>query len=71
MTKLDPLKGKEILRRLEQKGFYIARQKGSHFILRKDSKVCVVPVHGSKDVPVPTLVNIIKQSDLTEDEFLN
>jgi predicted RNA binding protein YcfA (HicA-like mRNA interferase family) len=34
-------------------------------------KTCVVPCHGQRDIPRPTLRNIVvKQAGLTEDEFL-
>ncbi|MGR3311221.1 MAG: type II toxin-antitoxin system HicA family toxin [Candidatus Brocadiales bacterium] len=34
-------------------------------------RICVVPYHGQRDIPRPTLHNIVtKQACLTEDEFL-
>jgi predicted RNA binding protein YcfA (HicA-like mRNA interferase family) len=30
--------------------------------MRKDSNIVVIPFHGSKDIPIPTLKSIIKQA---------
>ena len=70
--KLPVLKAKEVVRLLLRAGFYIHHQTGSHARLlhgtRQDLRV-KVPIH-SKDVPPSLLKRILKQADLTEEEFL-
>ena len=46
-------------------------QRGSHLYLgNEENKTVTVPIHGSKDIPIGTLYNIIvKQAGLTVDEF--
>ena len=54
-------------------GFQIARQKGSHVILRKyisgRKVVTVVPMH--KEVKTGTLLGILELGEISKDEFLN
>ena len=70
--KLPRLSGREIIKILSKQGFIAARQKGSHIILVKESdkgkKAVVVPNH--KEVDKGTLLEIIRQSGLTRNEFL-
>lgn len=70
--KLPRLSGIEIIKILSKKGFMIARQKGSHIILIKESedakRAVVVPNH--EEVDKGTLLEIIRQAGLTRDEFL-
>ncbi len=70
--KLPRLSGREVIKTLSKLGFRIARQKGSHIILVKESakgKIgVVVPNH--KEIDKGTLLEIIRQAGLTKDEFL-
>jgi len=49
-------------------GFEIARQRGSHVVLRKGSHGCVVPNH--KELKTGTLAGILKQAGISYDEFI-
>lgn len=73
MQKLPRLSGKEVIKTLSKAGFSIARQKGSHIILTKQTesgkKAVVVPNH--KEVDKGTLLEIIRQAGLTKEEFLD
>jgi len=55
---------------LKRVGFIEKRQKGSHVILwhEKWKKTTIVALHG-RDIPAPTLKDILKQAGLTEDQF--
>jgi predicted RNA binding protein YcfA (HicA-like mRNA interferase family) len=71
--KLPVLKPKEVIAALLRAGFYVSHQKGSHARLLHHTKPqlhVTVPVH-SKDIP-PTLLKhrILKQANLSEEEFL-
>jgi len=68
MPELPHTSGTEIIKTFQRMGFSIVRQRGSHTVLRKGSKGCVVPVH--KDVAIGTLRNAIKQAGITPEEFL-
>jgi predicted RNA binding protein YcfA (HicA-like mRNA interferase family) len=43
MLKFPRLSGKEIVRALEKLGFRVARQSGSHILMKRGEKGCVVP----------------------------
>jgi predicted RNA binding protein YcfA (HicA-like mRNA interferase family) len=49
-------------------GFEQKRQAGSHVVIRRGPKGCVVPMH--REVKVGTLAGILRQADLGTDEFL-
>lgn len=72
MTKLPRLSGKEVIKALSRLGFIVARQKGSHVILKKKTNETeigvVVPIH--KEIDKGTLLEIIRQSKLTREEFM-
>jgi predicted RNA binding protein YcfA (HicA-like mRNA interferase family) len=72
MPSLPSIKGREVLQALVRGGFYIHHQKGSHARLfhkvRPELRI-TLPVH-SKDLPEKTLRRILKQADLTDNEFL-
>jgi predicted RNA binding protein YcfA (HicA-like mRNA interferase family) len=45
MPKLPRVSGAEVERALGRLGFAVARQRGSHIVLRRGSSGCVVPNH--------------------------
>ena len=65
---LPHISGAEAIRALQKLGFVIARQKGSHVILRRGSTGCVVPNH--KEIKVGTLSSVLKQAGVSVDEFM-
>lgn len=66
-----PYTAKEILRKLLKAGFVEKRQSGSHKVLRHpDGRQTYVSIH-TGDVPTGTLRSILKQANLTEEEFSN
>ncbi len=77
-SKLPVLSGKDVIKILSGKGFQFARQKESHIILvkiiqgekigNKTRQSIVVPNH--KEIDKGTLLEIIRQSGLTREEFL-
>ncbi|MBU2766830.1 type II toxin-antitoxin system HicA family toxin [Acidithiobacillus ferrivorans] len=50
-------------------GFTKIRQSGSHVIMRRGSKGCVVPTHS--EIKVGTLAGVLRQADISPDEFIN
>lgn len=72
MPALPSVKGRELLRALLKGGFYIHHQKGSHArLFHKDRPELRVTVSmHNRDLPEKILRRILKQADLTEEEFL-
>jgi predicted RNA binding protein YcfA (HicA-like mRNA interferase family) len=51
-------------------GFAIARQKGSHVFYRhSDGRTTTVPNHGGRDLARPLLREILREIEMTPDEF--
>lgn len=72
MTRLPTLNGREIVRALERAGFQLVRQKGSHVRMRHpDGRVVTVPVHLAQDVGRGLLRKILRDAELTRDQFLD
>lgn len=72
MTKLPVVKGRECIRALERAGFVVDRQRGSHITLIRDNPFAraTVPNH-NKPLKPGTLRSIIREADLTVDEFVD
>lgn len=68
MPKLPHVSGAEIQRTLEHLGFQKTRQSGSHVIMKRDSKGCVVPMHN--EVKIGTLAGLLRQAEVTPEEFM-
>ncbi len=69
MSKIPAVKPKKLLKILENKGFFIHHQRGSHIVLKSQYNPSVrvtLPMH-NKDLKRKTLVSILKQSGLTKD----
>lgn len=60
------MKVKEVIRLLEEDGWYVARTRGSHRQFKHESKPGTVTVAGKPNVEVPpgTLNSILKQAGL-------
>ncbi|MFA4917556.1 MAG: type II toxin-antitoxin system HicA family toxin [Syntrophales bacterium] len=69
MLDLPIISGKEAIKIFGCLGFKIVRQKGSHAVLRKENKGCVIPIH--KELAVGTLRSAIKQAGITIEEFID
>lgn len=72
MPKLPRISSREAIRALEQLGFEQVRQTGSHVVMKKETEAgeigCVVPMH--RELKVGTLSGILKQAQVTPDEFI-
>ena len=72
--KLPRISGEEAIRALKRLGFEVARQRGSHVVLKKrisreEEIGCVVPLHDKLGVGL--LHNILKQARVTTEEFID
>jgi predicted RNA binding protein YcfA (HicA-like mRNA interferase family) len=68
MPKLPRISGAQAQRALERLGFVKLRQSGSHVVMRRESKGCVVPMHA--ELKVGTLAGILRQADVAPEEFI-
>jgi predicted RNA binding protein YcfA (HicA-like mRNA interferase family) len=69
---LPVVTAKQCLQALQRAGFYIDHQTGSHarlFHRTRPTLRVTVPVH-KNDLPPGTLKSILRQADLSVDEFL-
>ena len=68
---LPILKAKEVIQILEQAGFYIHHQSGSHVQLKHKTKThlrVTVPYH-NRDIPKSVLHSILKQAEISHVDF--
>jgi predicted RNA binding protein YcfA (HicA-like mRNA interferase family) len=71
MTRLPRLKGKEVVRALERKGFAVVRVRGSHvFLKHADGRVTTVPVHSGETIGPGLLRSILRDVELSRDDLL-
>jgi predicted RNA binding protein YcfA (HicA-like mRNA interferase family) len=68
MPSLPLVSGSEAVRALEYLGFVLARQRGSHIVMRKGSQGCVVPNH--KEIKIGTLGGVLKQAGVSIEDFV-
>jgi predicted RNA binding protein YcfA (HicA-like mRNA interferase family) len=69
MPKLPRVSGAEVVRALERLGFAVARQRGSHIVLRRGSSGCVVPNH--RELKTGTLAGVLKQAGVSAEDFMS
>lgn len=69
MPKLPRTSGAAIVKALERLGFVRVRQSGSHVMMRRGPKGCVVPLHS--EVKVGTLAGILRQAEVSPEEFMD
>ena len=69
MPRLPRTSGAAIVKALERLGFVKIRQSGSHVIMRRGTKGCVVPMHG--EVKVGTLAGLLRQAEVSPEEFVD
>jgi predicted RNA binding protein YcfA (HicA-like mRNA interferase family) len=71
MASLIPvLSGREVVRAFERLGWQVARQRLSHIILIKAGEVATLSVPDHKEVARGTLRSLIRDANLTVQEFL-
>jgi predicted RNA binding protein YcfA (HicA-like mRNA interferase family) len=56
------------MRALQRLGFEKVRRSGSHVVMRRGSKGCVVPLHSQ--LKVGTLAGLLRQAEVSPQEFI-
>lgn len=69
MPKLPRISGREAVRALQHLGFAIARQKGSHIVMKRGAEGCVVPNH--PEIKTGTLAGVLRQAGVSAEEFIS
>jgi predicted RNA binding protein YcfA (HicA-like mRNA interferase family) len=71
MSKVPSVSGEQVVAALRRIGFRVRRQHGSHIIMRRDEPFAqtVVPAH--RELDRGTLRAILRQIDLSVDDFIH
>ena len=69
MPQLPRISGSEAVRIFEKLGFHKARQKGSHIVMRRENRGCVLPLH--KELAIGTLRSALRQAGISAEEFVS
>ena len=68
--RLPRLTAKDAIKLIEKKGFVLARQSGGHRIYKNEKGVRItVPFHSGQILHPKIIKSIIKDAELTEDDF--
>jgi len=71
LPKIPPINSIHLIKILEQEGFKVIRQKGSHIILINQEKTrIVVPMHPGKDIKPALLRAILREAGINREKFL-
>lgn len=70
MPPLPVIAGREAVRVLEQLGWQIARQRGSHIIMTREGATVTLSVPDHKELDRGTLRSLIRAAGLTVEEFV-
>jgi predicted RNA binding protein YcfA (HicA-like mRNA interferase family) len=68
MPRLPRISGLEAIRVLERLGFRQARQRGSHVVLRRGDRGCVIPLH--PELAIGTLRGALRKAGASPEEFV-
>jgi predicted RNA binding protein YcfA (HicA-like mRNA interferase family) len=70
--KLPKVSAMEAVRVLEKCGFFLARQSGSHRIYKNpEGRRITVPYHSGKELHPKILKSILRDADLSLEEFID
>ena len=71
MSNLPIFDGRRLIKILKRFGFEDVRIKGSHhFLKHSDGRATVVPVHGRESIGIGLFHKILKDCEITVEEFL-
>lgn len=72
MNKLKPISPEKLIKIIKKLGFEEIRQKGSHkFFRNPEGKTTIVPFHKGENISKGLLLKILKDIDITREDFLN
>jgi len=68
MPKLPRISGQDAIRFLECMGFHKVRQRGSHVVMRRGDRGCVIPLHS--ELAIGTLRGALRQARTSPEELI-
>jgi len=68
VPKLRRLSGRDAILTFEKLGFHQVRTRGSHVVMRRGDRGCVLPLH--KQLAIGTLRSALRQAGVSPDEFM-
>lgn len=72
MTTFPTVPARDIIRYLKKQGFVLLRQKGSHkFFRHPDGRTATVPDHKGEDIGKGLMLKILKDIEVSQQEFLD
>ncbi|MDY6786102.1 MAG: type II toxin-antitoxin system HicA family toxin [Cyanobacteriota bacterium] len=72
MPQLPTVTGKQVIDALTKIDFKVTRQKGSHVRMkREDGRAITIPKHSGKNVGKGLLRKILRDAELTVEEFID
>ncbi len=70
MPKLSPVRARILLQLLTKQGFFIVRQESSHVRMQhKDGRRTTIPVHSGEKVGIGLLRKILRDVNISREEF--
>jgi len=70
MVKQRPVTSFVVIKVLQKCGFVILRKKGSHVRMKHpDGRITTVPTHGKETIGIGLLLRILKDADMSKDDF--
>ncbi|MGB5552210.1 MAG: type II toxin-antitoxin system HicA family toxin [Thermoanaerobaculia bacterium] len=70
MTRLPRITGRQLITKLERRGFQVVRVRGSHHLLKHpDGRTTVVPVHGKETIGPGLLLKILRDTELNRSDL--
>ena len=70
MPETPLLRPRDVVRALERLGWQVARQRGSHIILKKPGHIATLSVPAHPEVARGTLRSLLARAGVSVDEFL-
>ena len=68
MPKFPRVSGAEAIKALQRLGFEKVRQSGSHVVMRKEGRGCVIPMHS--ELKIGTLAGLLRQAEVAAEDFI-
>ena len=69
MARLPRPSGRQMVSFLESQGFTVVRVRGSHHVMARETQRTSIPVHGNRVLKIGTLRGILRDIDMSPDEF--
>ena len=68
MAELPRVSGDAAIKAPQRLGFMVARQRGSHVVLRRGERGCVLPRH--RELAAGTLRSVLRQAGVSVEDFV-